>query len=167
MFNPISAMVRLFGGLFRRAPFQDLRPAQSDALATLLWASVHADGEPTTAEAEALDGLLAELPTYWQDNGEEHLLALRDALFAADAAGSLQEHLRAQADALADFADKELLVATLIAASKEHWREGADTLTAEERSFLLPIAGWLGVGPERFAALAADPGVAIDGRSRI
>ena len=46
MFNPLSSVVRLFGGLFRRPPFEALRPEQSDALATLLWASVHADGEP-------------------------------------------------------------------------------------------------------------------------
>ena len=167
MFNPMVSLVRLVGGFFRRAPFASLRPEQCDALATLLWASVHADGEPTSAEAEALDGLMAELPTYWQDAGEERLLRLRDQLFAADAAGQLDAHLQAQALILADFSDKELLVATLIAASKEHWREGADTLTADERAFLAPIAAWLGVSAERFAALALDPGLAIDGaRSR-
>jgi hypothetical protein len=167
MFNPLSSVVRLFGGLFRRPPFEALRAEQSDALATLLWASVHADGEPTSAEAEALDGLMAELPTYWQDNGEERLMALRDALFAADAAGKMTEHLQAQATTLADFADKELIVATLIAASKEHWREGANTLTAAEREFLRPIAGWLGVDSARFDALADDPGKVLDAQKRI
>lgn len=164
MFNPISAVVRFVGAFFRKQPLEGLSVAQSEALATLMWASAHADGEPNAAEAAGLDGRMAELPTYWQDNGEERILALRDRLFDADERGQLGELLQEAAAQLADFEDKELLVATLIATSKEHWELGADTLTPAERDFLLPIAAWLGVGTERFDEITDDLGNALEGR---
>ena len=164
MFNPINTVVRFVGAFFRKQPLQGLSPSQSEALATLMWASVHADGEPNAAEAAGLDGLMAELPTYWQDNGEERILALRERLFDADERGQLVELLQEAAAQLAGFEDKELLVATLIATSKEHWERGADSLTSAERDFLLPIAGWLGVDPGRFDEITDDLANALEGR---
>ena len=164
MFNPLNAVVRFVGAFFRKQPLQALTCEQSEALATLMWASAHADGEPNAAEAAGLDGLMAELPTYWEDNGEERILALRDRLFDADERGQLQELLHESAAQLADFEDKELLVATLIATSKEHWEHGAESLTPSERAFLLPIAAWLGVDEARFDEITDDLGAALEGR---
>jgi hypothetical protein len=142
--------------LFRGPGFKGLNSAQCEAVASLVWASLYSDGEPTPEEAEGVDGILSELPLYWEEKADERLYACRERMLTAQKAGELDAFLDAQLQALVDFSHKEHLVAVLIATSKEEWEVKADTLTVAERAFLLPIAAKLGVDLPRFDAIAAD-----------
>lgn len=142
--------------LFRGPGFKGLNAVQCEAVASLVWASLYSDGEPTPEEAEGVDGILSELPLYWAEKADERLYACRDRMLSAQKAGELDAFLNAQIQVLGDFSHKEHLVAVLIATSKEEWETRANTLTEVERAFLLPIAAKLGVDLPRFDAIAAD-----------
>ncbi len=66
--------------LFRGPGFKGLNVVQCEAVASLVWASLYSDGEPTPEESESVDGILSELPLYWENKADERLYACRERM---------------------------------------------------------------------------------------